>query len=264
MRRLAWTLLLLAGGVASPPGRAAPTAEIEDLAPRWDFKEIEAAYRDGERVVLCVQTRESEYALWDPLRGHLSKPRRKHCSGGSHLKLLGTEIAALRAADLAGPDAPASTTPDLLNDASIWRVTDESPTGCPVNLDHYFVVRDAVRISARFYVIRRYLTPSPFAVAQPCNQIDGKNPLQGYEVSPTLAAVALGQGAVLLYAYDGAMDFTEPVLLLIHRLPASVWSSNDDVFVVPWDDLGPGLAAAGGNLAARNAALLTVIHRPAP
>ncbi len=75
-----------------------------------------------------------------------------------------------------------------------------------------------------------------------------------------IQALDTGNGTTLLI--DANSNAAEPVLLAVKSLPEGVWSSQQNIFMVPRDRLDPLLQQAAGDPVRRFEALMSLIGQP--
>ena len=149
----------------------------------------------------------------------------------------------------------------LLRNAGVARV-------CGPTLPFYYTV-NYPKSSYSFYLIVRLKTPLQLHIASYCANVATDAAIPGrdriyqflFGDEGLIQAIDTGNGATLLI--DGNSNATEPVLLTVKSLPATVWSSSQqNVFIVPRDILDPVLQKAGLDPVKRFDALMAVIGQP--
>ena len=250
------TLLGLFWFAAVPAlGGTGSEADIVDVAAQRHFIRTDDFYADGQgRLLLCVQTENRQWALWDPRKDSLAAPVGQKCEAPSGLRRFNPMV---RWPPVEGAIQAVADSSSFSHAASI-HADSGGTTNCGPNLASFFTVTYPNGSRESFYLIVRLDRPVSLPLNAWCESAGGheRDYRQFYDVAPVIDSIDLGNGSTLL---SGRRDGQEPVLLIVRRLPRSVWSSNGDIFVVPQLTLGPLLEAAGSDFDARYAAMKKLI-----
>jgi hypothetical protein len=231
-------------------GGTGSEADIVDVAAQRHFIGTDEFYVDGQgRLLLCVQTENHQWALWDALRDSLAAPVGQKCEAPSGLQRFNPMV---RWPPVEGAIQGVADSSSFSHAASIHSDSGGA-TNCGPNLASFFTVTYPNGNRESFYMIVRRDRPVSLHLNAWCESAGGqeRDYRQSYDVLPVIDSIDLGNGSTLL---SGRRDGQTPVLLLVRRLPRSVWSSGD-IFVVPQSTLGPLLAAAGSDFDARYEAM---------
>jgi len=261
------TVLALSACQAFAPQRS----EVVDLTQRLQLTKVGDVITDGHARFVCVEDNKH----WAYLMNVTTYKRTRYLpfAGGSagcssrlpaDLKRVNTSVQYATVQTIADfplrSEASFSGARILLRNAGAARV-------CGPNLPFYYTV-NYPNSSYSFYLIVRLKTPLQLHIASYCANVatDAAKPgidrvYQFYFGDEGLIqAIDTGNGATLLI--DGNSNATEPVLLTVKSLPATVWSSQQNIFIVPRDVLDPVLQQAGLDPVKRFEALMAVIGQP--
>jgi hypothetical protein len=137
---------------------------------------------------------------------------------------------------------------------------------CGPNLPYYYTVMYPSGDSYSFYLIVRLKRPVVPPISRFCQIVgEGEDVEPGreriyqfyFEDEGFMRSIDTGNGTTLLI--DESSNAVEPVLLAVRSLPSAVWSSHDNVFIVPRDRLLPLLDKAGSDSTKRIQALTSLI-----
>lgn len=234
---------------------ALPKEDAVDLNAKWHFISIGDWYSDGKDNLLCVQTATEKYAFWNPRTDTLSAPLDRKCEPGRGRRLI----------------EPTDSGPVKLSFSGI-------ATGrCSEMFNSYSSVSFPDGDEGSFYVIKRLKEPELSNQYRCIPPRDGKKFWQVFSQIDA-ALVNVGDNKLLLYADVEAMSgmcsacistFAQPTLLLLRAVPKTVWSSNQDVFIVPKQVLDDAVADQSDDVLSQYQAVMKVIGnqvavQPAP
>jgi hypothetical protein len=221
--------------------------EIEDVVTTRHLIPVGDLYTDGKNKYLCVQTEDRRYALWNPADGNLSHfSEKKNCEISSDLhNIRFSMVNGLRYCN----NLPANCAASFSN-GNIYSDSEGGAGGHCVSLlfDAYYRVVYSDGTTNEFYLLRKLLKPREYTLREWCDAANGKaqHVTLNYDV-PQISSVDIGNGKTLLFSY-GHDDISAPFMLIVSKLPDTVWSSARTVFLIPKRLILPGFPRTGLSL----------------
>lgn len=260
----------------APPRLADPNADIIDVAAKWGFSSVEGLYweyspvqpggtsRPDGHVVVCVKTKDQQYAWWNPITDELSGPLRQNCRLDSNHRRTATDVR---------PD-PANTkfsTPNLFSPPPlagfagakhIW-VEFKEIKDCPAVMWPYIKVERADGVDENFYIFSIKTKQSTDNLFR--DIVCGGSPHDFYRDfthATDIESVDIGNGRSLIL--KNSLAGGEGILLLVSNLPKTLWSSRGKIFVFSGPVFLSALEAGRSNYSAIYQALLSTVGRYPP
>lgn len=264
-KRTAWQCLGLLLGLLSCQLLAAAgnDPDVEDLYEKHHFLSVGDMYTDGHAKLLCVETSPKKYSLWNPADDSFSFPTEKEsCSVKQNFHSLFDMIRPIQL-----PGGPPETPPNQssFSGGAIYEDDHGLSGNCGPNQTTSYAVIYRNGATESFYLVVRLKKPKTKEIGEDCDGPPEKI-VQQFDTDSVifLNSVDLGNGKSLIYEmfderpHDG--DPVQPILLLVKKLPKTVWSSNRNIFIVPGSYLSKSLSwEAGFNLARRYKSVLDAI-----
>jgi hypothetical protein len=227
--------------------------DIEDVNIRYHFVSLGDLYTDGRGKYLCVQVNHENFSLWNPLTGVLSPQSKNKCEIGSNLRQMSALVTSVSGEEtnrsISSKDTSFGSDGSLSTDF-------ESHNNCGQNFSNYFKLNQKGKQQNGFYIISRLKAPITISTEGQCNE--NESVTQYYDEVQMINSVYLGNDTTIIYSYQ--TRFVDPLILLVHKIPTSVWSSRNNVFIIPQHTLSQNLNGAN-DLLSRYKAVRLLIER---
>lgn len=254
----AWRFAALAAMLAilsAANAEAAPPA-VTDIAAELHARAIGHAYQTSRGLAICVESAKGEWFLWYAAHPNEGETLMSHCVAPARSHGIFPMVRML-------PPFGKADTPSFSGATSIEYTADpiqsgwpDDQRGCGPLFPWFLVVTRPDGRRRGFYVIVRIADPWRRDFSR-CRWAGGRPATitRQYDDVVTIESVDAGDGTSVLWSHDRT-----PILLRVRAIPTSAWTSDGNVFIVPYSVLGPQLQAAGWDSLRRNEAVLSVIR----
>jgi hypothetical protein len=238
---------------------AAPDDAIVDAQARWHFRHVDSAWLIENRPVLCVQKADGHWDFWDPRRDVLLGTHNLDClpPAGSRAQDL-----VVHAAPYPGMTFMPVSEASFNGAAAVW-MENEDASHCALGFGRYITAIPTRGEPYSFYVIGRLHQPKPVDLTLTgCALIAGvthQQYAQAYDVVEPVRTLDLGEQRTLLVT---ATDTGEPVVLVLHGRPASIWTNAQGMMIAPATLLQPRLQQAGADVPGRERVVAQLMQSP--
>ena len=241
-------ILIICGSKAA----LSQTPDVIDVASKEGFISVGDLYTNGAEFFMCVQRRSGDFSLWNPVTGEASSPIAGKCNlpTGFHYIINNITYPQLGSGKQIGNASFGGAIQIVRRTTGI--------NNCGPNYTDYISITMNDGTREEYYVISRLKSKFTPKIPDECENALAPNAsfAENFTDVNSMGSTDLGDGRTLLFSFDRSAQL---VLLLISKLPSTVWSSNGNVFLVPRQILAPQLDNAGSDEEGRYRALLRVI-----
>lgn len=241
--------------------------EIIDLSINHDFYSVGTPYRQNGKILICVEKYENKFAMWDPTDDKIidmpNDCENTKLMPDDYLSLA-THFVESYSSKNNPLDPSVKNYPIAFLNGAIYFDDDDSGNNCRKTISTNWLVEYSNKKKDEFYIAVKTKKPRIAFMSENCDAYDNNKTIVSEEFKVddrNYTAIQLNSEQNIFYQEYSKKHLRtlQPVLLLFKKIPSGIWSTNNNVYVIPKWKLNPLLNESGPSIQKRYNSLMKAI-----